>query len=120
MGASSCLKIDFSNRSKCDADYNIPNPQNEIIVPCVRLDTILTRYRIDNIDLLCMDIQEYEIFALFSLGYHIKNVKYIISEVSINNTYIGGTNFNELYNYLKKYLEDISTYIFPVSIKKKI
>ena len=43
MGASSCLKIDFSNRSKCDADYNRPNPQKEIIEPCVRLDTILTR-----------------------------------------------------------------------------
>ena len=35
MGASSCLKIDFSNRSKCDADYNRPNPQKEIIVSSV-------------------------------------------------------------------------------------
>ena len=81
MGASSCLKIDFSNRNKCDADYNRPNPQKEIIVPSVRLDTFLTRYKIDNIDLLCMDLQEYELFALFSLGYHIKNVKYIISRL---------------------------------------
>jgi len=50
-----------------------------------------------------MDLQEYELFALFSLGNHIKNVKYIISEATINSTYLGGTNFNQLYDYLKKY-----------------
>ena len=38
-----------------------------------------------------MDLQEYELFALFSLVYHIKNVKYIISEATINSTYLGGT-----------------------------
>ena len=103
MGASSCLKIDFSNRNKCDADYNRPNPQKEIIVQSIRLDTFLTKYKINNIDLLCMDLQEYELFALFSLGNHIKNVKYIISEATINSTYLGGTNFNQLYDYLKKY-----------------
>ena len=43
-----------------------------------------------------MDLQEYELFALFSLGNHIKNVKYIISEATINSTYLGGTNFNQL------------------------
>ena len=42
-----------------------------------------------------MDLQEYELVALYSLGDHIKNVKYIITEE--------GTNFNELYDYLKKY-----------------
>ena len=103
MGASSCLKIDFSNRCKWDADYNRPNPQKEIIVPSVRLDTILTSYKINNIDLLCMDLQEYELVALYSLGDHIKNVKYIITEATINSTYQGGVNFTELYDYLKKY-----------------
>ena len=29
--------------------------------------------------------------------------KYIITEATINSTYQGGTNFNELYDYLKKY-----------------
>ena len=48
-------------------------------------------------------MQEYELVALYSLGDHIKNVKYIIAEATINSTYQGGTNFNELYDYLKKY-----------------
>ena len=31
MGASSCLKIDFSNRSKWDPDYNRPNPKKKLL-----------------------------------------------------------------------------------------
>jgi FkbM family methyltransferase len=78
MGASSMLKIDFTKRNKWDPDYNRPNPQKEIVVPSIRLDTFLTNIKINNIDLLCIDLQGYELNALLSLGEEIKNVKYII------------------------------------------
>ena len=103
MGASSMLKIDFSNRSKDDPDYNLPNPQKEIKVNGIRLDTFMDENKIENIDLLCMDLQGYELYALKSLGDKLHNVKYIITECSIKSTYTNGTNFKELNDYLNKY-----------------
>ena len=71
MGSSSMLKIDFSLRNKDDPDYNRENPQKEIIVNGIRLDTFINENNINNIDLLCMDLQGYELNALKSLGNHL-------------------------------------------------
>jgi FkbM family methyltransferase len=95
-GSSSLLKIDFSMRNKDDPDYNRENPQKEINVEGIRLDTFLEEENISNIDLLCIDLQGYEYNAIKSLGEKIKNVKYIITECSIKNTYTGGYNFKDL------------------------
>jgi FkbM family methyltransferase len=103
MGASSMLKIDFSLRDKNDPDYNIKNPQKEIIVDAIRLDTFIDENHIENIDLLCIDLQGYELNAIKSLGNHLHKVKYIITECSIMSTYTNGTTFSELNDYLTKY-----------------
>ena len=102
MGASSLLKIDFSKRNSSDPDFNRPNPQKEITVEGIRLDTFMKNMEIEKIDLLCMDLQGYELEALKSLGTNIKNVKYIITECSINPTYLGGCSFVDLENYLRE------------------
>lgn len=101
MGASSMLEIDFSNRHPSDDDYNRQNPQKEIKVDGIRLDTFLKNYNLSNIDLLCMDLQGYELQALQSLGKHLTNVKYIITECSIKSTYKNGVSFQELKTYLE-------------------
>ncbi len=103
MGASSMLKIDFSLRTSTDPDYNIPNPQKEIIVNGIRLDTFIAQNNISSIDLLCIDLQGYELNALKSLGTSLNKVKYIITECSIKNTYINGATFFELNEYLKQF-----------------
>jgi FkbM family methyltransferase len=103
MGASSMFKIDFTKRQKSCPDYGRPCPQNEIKVPGIRLDTFLESNNIPNIDLLCMDLQGYELNALKSLGAHLKNIKYIITECQLNSTYDGGVNFKDLDNYLNEY-----------------
>jgi hypothetical protein len=59
--------------------------------------------KIDTIDLLCIDLQGYELNALKSLGDYLHKVKYIITECSIVSTYTGGATFNELNNYLSNY-----------------
>ena len=97
------LKIDFSSRNKDDPDYNIPNPQKEIIVNGIRLDTFININKIKNIDLLCIDLQGYELNAIKSLGNNLYKVKYIITECSIVSTYTNGTTFNELNKYLNNY-----------------
>jgi FkbM family methyltransferase len=103
MGASSMLKIDFSLRDKNDDDYNKENPQKEIIVDGIRLDTFIDKNYIENIDLLCIDLQGYELNAIKSLGNHLHKVKYIITECSITSTYTNGATFNELNDYLTNY-----------------
>jgi hypothetical protein len=55
--ASSMLKIDFSMRNHSDPDYNKPNPQKEIVVPGIRLDTFMTTNNIFNIDLYHQSIR---------------------------------------------------------------
>ena len=102
-GSSSLLKIDFSKRNISDPDYNRENPQKEITVEGTRLDKFLEEEKIDNVDLLCIDLQGYELNALKSLGEKIKDVKYIITECSIQCTYENGSNFKELNEYLKMY-----------------
>lgn len=103
MGASSMLKIDFSHRNKDDPDYNRENPQTEIIVEGIRLDTFISENDIENIDLLCIDLQGYELNAIKSLGDQLHKVKYIITECSIVSTYTYGATFKELNDYLTNY-----------------
>jgi hypothetical protein len=97
------LKIDFSMRDPLDPDYNKPNPQKEIIVPGIRLDTFMESKNITTIDLLCMDLQGYELNVLKSLGSYLHKVKYIITETSIQSTYTNGATFKELVTFLKEF-----------------
>jgi FkbM family methyltransferase len=103
MGASSMLKIDFSMRDNKDPDYNRDNPQKEVEVEGTRLDTFMSENKVNYIDILCIDLQGYELSAIKSLGENIKNVKYIITECSITSTYKDGTTFKEILEYLEKY-----------------
>jgi len=102
MGSSSLLEIDFTKRNKDDPDLNRGTVQYEIEVTGIRLDSFMDNRKINNIDLLCIDLQGYELQALHSLGSKIKNVSYIITECSINSTYKNGTEFKELNEYLEK------------------
>lgn len=103
MGASSMLEIDFSMRNKSDPDYNKGKVQKEIEVNGIRIDTYMKNNNIKNIDLLCIDLQGYELQAIKSLGEKLKTVKYIITECSITSSYKNGTNFSELNNYLEQH-----------------
>jgi FkbM family methyltransferase len=103
MGSSSMLKIDFSLRNTDDPDYNRENPQKEIIVNGIRLDTFIDENNIYNIDLLCIDLQGYELNAIKSLGNYLHKVKYIITECSVQSTYTNGSTFKELNDYLSNY-----------------
>ena len=100
MGASSMFKIDFSRRDPRDPDYKHPNPQIEISVEGTRLDTFMEHCGIDTVDLLCVDLQGYELNALKSLGKKLETAKYVLTECSTDSTYIGGALFAELAEYL--------------------
>jgi FkbM family methyltransferase len=98
VGASSLFVQEFSNREKDDPDRNRNCIQNKITVDSVRLDSILTqdqgKYAI------FMDIQGAELLALKGMGDFLKNVEYVVTEVSGHGGYVGGVEYSELDTYL--------------------
>ena len=116
MGSSSLLKIDFSNRAATDPDAGRENPQKVVTVEGTRLDTFCKQTGVTP-QLLCMDLQGYELCALQSMGEHLKGVQYIITEASINSTYIGGANFSDIHAFLEgqgfRYVCNNNNYKFP-------
>lgn len=86
---------------KSNGKYTIEKyVQDEIITNCHRLDSIMKKYGISNVDIIWMDLQGAELLALKGLGNHLQNVKYIHTEVSYNEMYSGQVMFYELNNYI--------------------
>jgi len=93
IGASSAL---FHNGGQKDFI------QKKINVPCTRLDTFMNDNNIENIDLLCLDLQGYEKIALEGMGERIKDVSYIITEVNFEPYYEGSVLFDDLLVFLNE------------------
>ena len=93
IGASSAL---FHNRGQKDFI------QKKISVPCTRLDTFMNNNNIENIDLLCLDLQGYEKVALEGMGERIKDVSYIITEVNFESYYEDSVLFDDLLAFLNE------------------
>ena len=103
-GPSSFLKrIDFKHTQKQTGLINIK-----------RLDLFLEDKNIDNIDLLCMDVQGYELNVLKGSGNFIKNINYIIMEEpskiinskflpkGMHSKYINAPSHKEIKDFIKK------------------
>ena len=93
IGASSAL---FHNGGQKDFI------QKKINVPCTRLDTFMNDNNVENIDLLCLDLQGYEKIALEGMGERIKDVSYIITEVNFEPYYEGSVLFDDLLVFLNE------------------
>jgi FkbM family methyltransferase len=74
--------------------------QREVKVPTIRLDEFLKSQNIDNIDLLCMDVQGAAFQVLESLGEELSKVKYIIVELEVHPVYAGEVLYQDIDNYL--------------------
>jgi FkbM family methyltransferase len=86
---------------KSNGKYTIETyVQDEIITQCHRLDSIMSKYGISNVDIIWMDLQGAELLALKGLGNYLQNVKYIHTEVSYKEMYSGQVMFEELNNYI--------------------
>jgi FkbM family methyltransferase len=76
--------------------------QKKIEVQGIRLDTFMEQEKIKKIDLLCFDLQGAEYLAIEGLGDRIKDVRYIISEISFESYY----HDDMIIKRFKKLLED--------------
>jgi FkbM family methyltransferase len=75
--------------------------QYEIKTNCHRLDTIIKEHNIPKVDIIWMDLQGAELLALKGLGTHLRDVKYIHTEVSHKEMYSGQVMFNEINEFMK-------------------
>jgi FkbM family methyltransferase len=94
-GASSLFKANGSY------DHIEKYVQDEIEVPCIRLDSFCEENGIDKVDLIWMDLQGAELIALQSLGNLLSKVKVIHTELEINPMYEGQCLFSDVSEYLK-------------------
>jgi FkbM family methyltransferase len=94
-GASSMFK------SSGAADHIEKYVQDEIKVPCMRLDTFCKENNITSIDAIWMDLQGAELLAIKSLGKILDTVKVIQTELEINPMYENQCLYNEVNEYLK-------------------
>ena len=76
--------------------------QDKITTDCHRLDTIMNKYNIPNVDIIWMDLQGAELLALKGLGNNLSSVKYIHTEVSYREMYSGQVMYTELNDYIMK------------------
>lgn len=93
QGASSTLKAS----GKYPMEQYV---QDEVKVPCLRLDSFMARHNISHIDVLWMDIQGGELSALKGLGERIKDVKLIYSEIEFMEIYENQPLFEDIKHYL--------------------
>lgn len=94
-GASSLFKANGSY------DHIEKYVQDEVEVPCTRLDTFCSENSIDKIDLIWMDLQGAELIALQSLGNILETVQVIHTELEVNPMYEGQCLFADVEEFLK-------------------
>jgi FkbM family methyltransferase len=87
------------NIGASSALYHLDNKkdffQKKISVDAVKLSSFIEEHNLTSIDLLCLDLQGYEKFAIEGLEKEIDKVNYIISEVSFKSYYDGDILFDE-------------------------
>ena len=72
-----------------------------VVVKTVRLEDYLLKNNIHNVDMICADIQGYELKAFEGMGKIFNTVKYVIMEIPKNNpTYIDAPNRKEVMQYM--------------------
>jgi FkbM family methyltransferase len=96
-GASSLFKANGSY------DHIEKYVQDDVEVPCTRLDTFCKENCIDKVDLIWMDLQGAELIALESLGDILSTVQVIHTELEINPMYEGQCLYDDVNKFLSEY-----------------
>ena len=95
LGASSCFRTLGTHHEKFI--------QDEIEIDAIRLDDFCRENDINKIDLICMDLEGAEYYALLGLGDMIHRVRYIITEIIIKPVYQGQGFFDSTNQYLENH-----------------
>lgn len=95
IGGSSCLRV---RPDGVDSHHIQGDP---IHVQAVRLDEWLQKNKIDQVDLLCMDVQGATIQVLEGMGKELNKVKYLITEVYLQPAFKGEALYPQIKEFLR-------------------
>lgn len=87
---------------KENSQHYQPHNTIECLVKTVTLNTLLTKHKIDNVDLLKLDTQGSEILIMEGLKEKLKNVSFIEVECSTYDYNQGGCKFIDVLEFLKQ------------------
>lgn len=86
---------------KSNGEYPVEQyVQDTIPTRCHRLDSVMKKHSILNVDIIWMDLQGAELLALKGLGKYLENVQYIHTEVSHREMYSGQVMFHQLNSFI--------------------
>lgn len=93
-----------SSLFKSNGQYTIEHyVQDEITVPCTRLDSYMKSQGLTQVDILWMDLQGAELLALQGMGELLSGVKLIYTEVTHKAMYTDQVLFPELDAFLRSH-----------------
>lgn len=86
---------------ECDDLLNVPLREEATIqVPMRTLDSIFAECELDDLDLLKVDVQGYEIEVFAGGGDCLRKTRIVVTEVSFFEHYVGQPQFAEVYDFL--------------------
>lgn len=105
IAAGQDLLIGLSSLFRLDPIGPVENTQKqrEITVEAIRLDEWMEEEKINQADLLCIDVQGGTLQVLQGLGEKLSDVKYIIAEVEYQQYYLDQVLYPEIEAYLSSY-----------------
>jgi len=87
-----------------------------ITIKTIRLDEYLKQNQITDVDMICADIQGYELKAFTGMGEYFNKVKYVISEMPIaNETYFNAPNKDIFLQFMAK-----NNFVPKVAIRENV
>lgn len=99
--ASSFLPVAEASESGWpNADFSVSRRET---VGIVRLDEYLAQKSIDQVTLLKLDVQGFELEALRGCGERLRNIRYIISEVQFQPLYENAPLWDQIVDYTSQY-----------------
>lgn len=90
------------NKEKWNEMSYMYTDQKKINVLSTRLDDWCSENNIDEIGLICMDVQGATLPVLKGLGCYLQKVKYIITEVEYRSIYQGESLFEEILSFMQQ------------------
>ena len=90
------------NKERWNEMSHMYNNPKKIDVLSTRLDDWCNENNIDEIGLICMDVQGATLPVLKGLGTYLQKVKYIITEVEYKSIYQGESLFEEIFNFMQQ------------------
>ena len=77
------------------------DPENQVSVPSITLESWKAQYKIDKVDLLWMDVQGAEGLVLEGFGEALRDVSAIYTEINFEKIYEGASLFAEIKSFLE-------------------